>query len=100
MFVTQVSNLYLSTVVEIHQARNIKIYWVLLNRILKLFNQVYTKKNKSVFHECRALLDNSCGHTTDFYQGKTDLPRANSSIGRTELTPFLGGISLRWGGIN
>ena len=21
----------------------------------------------------------SCGHTTDFYQGKTDLPRANSS---------------------
>ena len=22
---------------------------------------------------------NSCGHTTDFYLGKTDLPRANSS---------------------
>ena len=22
---------------------------------------------------------NSCGHTTDFYRGKTDLPRANSS---------------------
>ena len=23
--------------------------------------------------------DNSCGHTTDFYPGKSDLPRANSS---------------------
>ena len=24
-------------------------------------------------------IDNSsCGHTTDFYRGKTDLPRANS----------------------
>ena len=22
---------------------------------------------------------NTCGHTTDFYLGKTDLPRANSS---------------------
>ena len=26
--------------------------------------------------------------------------RCKSSIGGTELTPFLGGISLRWGGIN
>ena len=39
--------------------KNLKyIYWVLLNRISKLFYQVYTKKKKNpVFHECRALLD-------------------------------------------
>ena len=40
------------------------IYWVLLITVLKLFNEVYTKKKekkkkkeKPVFHECRALLD-------------------------------------------
>ena len=33
------------------------IYWVSLNRVLKLFNKVYMFTMKPVFHECRALLD-------------------------------------------
>ena len=41
-----------------------------------------------------AILDqyNSCGHTTDFYLGKTDLPRANSS--KICLGKFISGFVL------
>ena len=35
---------------------------------------------------------NSCGHTTDFYLGKTDLPRANSS--KICLVKFILGFVL------
>ena len=35
---------------------------------------------------------NSCGHTTDFYLGKTDLPRANSS--KICLGKFISGFVL------
>ena len=34
----------------------------------------------------------SCGHTTDFYLGKTDLPRANSS--KICLGKFISGFVL------
>ena len=35
---------------------------------------------------------NSCGHTTDFYLGKTNLPRANSS--KICLGKFISGFVL------
>ena len=35
---------------------------------------------------------NSCGHTTDFYLGKTDLPRANSS--KISQGKFISGFVL------
>ena len=35
---------------------------------------------------------NSCGHTKDFYLGKTDLPRANSS--KICLGKFISGFVL------
>ena len=37
-------------------------------------------------------LASSCGHTTDFYLGKTDLPRANSS--KICLGKFISGFVL------
>ena len=41
-----------------------------------MYNGKFPRKKcvKSLFSKY-----NSCGHTTDFYLGKTDLPRANSS---------------------
>ena len=36
----------------------------------------------------------SCGHTTDFYLGKTDLPRANSS--KICRGKFISGFVLPW----
>ena len=38
------------------------------------------------------LSDISCGHTTDFYLGKTDLPRANSS--KISRGKFISGFVL------
>ena len=37
-------------------------------------------------------LASSCGHTTDFYLGKTDLPRANSS--KISQGKFISGFVL------
>ena len=41
---------------------------------------------------CYRNLDNSCGHTTDFYLGKPFLPRANSS--KIYLGKFISGFVL------
>ena len=44
------------------------------------------------FHRWGHAVVISCGHTTDFYLGKTDLPRANSS--KICLGKFISGFVL------
>ena len=44
------------------------------------------------FHYDESMGHSSCGHTTDFYLGKTDLPRANSS--KICLGKFISGFVL------
>jgi len=59
-----------------------------IREVDQIFGQIVsmrekTRGNTNLVASCHI----SCGHTTDFYLGKTDLPRANSSkISRGQFT--------------
>ena len=57
--------------------RRVSIYFSLDYRCLSAIDKEITIKFGALLRPYK--VDNSCGHTTDFYLGKTDLPRANSS---------------------
>ena len=54
--------------------------------------KVKCKRDESLTKQQELKPVNSCGHTTDFYLGKTDLPRANSS--KISRGKFISGFVL------
>ena len=54
--------------------------------------KVKCKRDESLTKQQELKTVNSCGHTTDFYLGKTDLPGANSS--KICLGKFISGFVL------
>ena len=62
--------------------------------IVSFFFPEFASCNKNLYIGItpRKVQGNNCGHTTDFYLGKTDLPRANSS--KISRGKFISGFVL------